>query len=153
MDDGTVSRFWPKVDVRGPEDCWEWKASISRLSGYGKFRFHGRMDLAHRASYWISIGDPGDLCVLHRCDNRRCVNPGHFFLGTLGDNNRDRAEKGRSRDQNGERNNLAKLTAESIGAIRRNAEGLTGRALAKRFGVSPAAICLIRKGLRWSHVG
>jgi hypothetical protein len=91
------SRFWAKVDERGPDECWEWKAGINRY-GYGKFKApHRREVTAHRMVWMLSHGReiPDGQCVLHRCDNRSCVNPAHLSLGTQLDNIRDRDRKGR----------------------------------------------------------
>jgi len=96
-----IARFWDKVepmfDDRG---CWEWRGRGNQ-SGYGQL-FVGydgiasRPVLAHRASWRINVGPiPNGLCVLHRCDNPPCVNPGHLFLGTRLVNNRDMIAKGR----------------------------------------------------------
>src|SRR5690606_32428514 len=71
-------RFWGKVDVRGPSECWPWKAS-TWPSGYGQFRMDGRPTGAHRVAYAVTRGDiPAGLHVLHRCDNPPCVNPNHL---------------------------------------------------------------------------
>lgn len=93
--DKAESLFWEKVDKRGPEDCWEWKAAHTKR-GYGCFRFNERQDLSHRVSYILAHGSiPDGLWVLHKCDNPKCVNPAHLFLGTHQDNMNDMKNKGR----------------------------------------------------------
>jgi len=89
-----AARFWGKVECRG--DCWEWTGS--RIwSGYGMFWKDGRYQRAHRVAYELTNGEvPADLFVLHRCDNRGCVNPDHLDIGTHRDNMRDRNERGRT---------------------------------------------------------
>lgn len=101
----TEDRFWSKVSY-GPsassmigQECWPWTGAASD-EGYGRFLLNGRNGgyvMAHRYAWEQANGPiPDGLFVLHRCDNPRCVNPWHLFLGTKGDNNRDRAAKGRS---------------------------------------------------------
>lgn len=80
------ARFWNKVDVRGQNECWNWNSRI-RNSGYGVMWWYGQGVSAHRLSWTIHSGPiPDGLLVLHNCDNKRCVNPNHLYLGTSGDN-------------------------------------------------------------------
>ena len=68
--------------------------------GYGHRKVNGRYEKTHRL-VWVEVyGEiPDGMCVLHRCDNPPCVNPGHLFLGTLSDNAQDMAAKGRQWQQ------------------------------------------------------
>lgn len=76
--------------------CWLWTGARRGNRGYGKARYHGIAMYAHRAFYREFVGDiPDGLFVCHRCDNTRCVNPSHLFVGSALDNNRDAVAKGR----------------------------------------------------------
>lgn len=90
------SRFIARVDVTETERCVEWSGSCRR-DGYGQYYILGRgMCAAHRISYEVFVEDiPSGMYVLHQCDNKRCVNPAHLFLGTAADNTHDSILKGR----------------------------------------------------------
>lgn len=90
-------RFWSKVDRSGgPDACWNWTSAL-RSKGYGDFLVRGKERCAaHRLSYIWAYGPiPNGLFVLHRCDNKLCVNPAHLFLGTHHDNMNDLTTKRR----------------------------------------------------------
>lgn len=74
--------------------CWRWRNQGS--AGYGIFCFEGRWVRANRFSHALFNGPvPAGSIVCHRCDNPYCVNPGHLFVGTHSDNQKDRFKKGR----------------------------------------------------------
>lgn len=103
-------RFRDKYIIR-ENDCWEWIAYTTR-HGYGSFRLNGNVELAHRASWIIYKGNIPrgtgyhGICALHKCDNRKCVNPDHLFLGTQKENIRDGITKGRIKGWNNGRGGI-----------------------------------------------
>ena len=143
-----TERFWRDVDTSG--DCWNWTGGVHDQSGYGRFTADKKPMLAHRFSYAIHQGayDPR-WCVLHQCDNPKCVRPTHLFLGTKGDNNRDRHAKGR--DKKYQRiPSIAKVTPLQTDAILAlNATGdFAGQELAELFGLSAATVSRVIRGQR-----
>jgi hypothetical protein len=147
-----ADHFWAKVRRGGPDDCWEWAGARNPL-GYGNFWGGSGHARAHRFAFELENGPiPAGLCVLHRCDNTSCVNPGHLFLGTMKDNTADMVAKGRARGGvSGERNGKARLTVEAVIEIR-SRRAVSARALAERFGVHRHTIHAIRRGQFWKEV-
>lgn len=142
-------RFWERVDVQGPDECWEWTAG--RIAGgYGRINDLGRPLGAHRVSWEIEnqTSVPEGLVVCHRCDNPPCCNPAHLFVGTTRDNAQDRDRKGRG--LHGEANYCAKLTWDSVRSIRRRVDaGERQCDLAREYGVTRTTINDIVKGRSW----
>ena len=141
-----IKRFWAKVSKDVEDQCWEWTAA-KQTKGYGCVSVQGKIKLAHRVAYEISVGEiPDGKFVLHKCDNRCCVNPNHLFLGNHKDNMNDMVEKGRQAKY--ERNAKSKLTYEDVKAIKDlYAESrYSYRQLAQQFGVSIGYIgCIVRE--------
>lgn len=149
--DKTISNFWKKVEISkdnfyNDTPCWEWTGGTKM--GAGAFRIDGKTYYAYRIS-WILKNKkiPRGLCVLHKCDNRLCVNPDHLFLGTQKDNLLDMIRKGRR----GIINNPRKLTPEEVEKIRELY--LTGEysqpEIANLFEISTSHVCNIINRKTW----
>lgn len=162
----------------GTEACWEWPMSKNRQTGYGQFvvRIGGKSKLltAHRVSHEIFLGFiPDGMDVCHKCDNRKCFNPAHLFVGYAADNMSDMVEKGRS-GQRGPRpegwihpsklrpecvrrgNNSASAkineeTAILIADSLRNS-GLSMVDIAKKYCAPYSTVTTIKYGVAWGHV-
>lgn len=154
-----AQKVWSLIDKRGPDECWPW-IGTGTCGEYGTIRigasFKNRF-LTTRVLWKITHNeDPGDLCVLHKCDLPKCCNPRHHFLGTRGDNNRDRHAKGRTvlwkKRAVGTRNARAKLNEEKVVEMRRmyRDEELSFKELGAKFGVSANTARCVVNGKWWT---
>lgn len=150
--EGFVERFTAKY-VKDESGCWVWTASTAG-KGYGQIKVPSqrRQVYAHRVAYELSKGPiPIGRLVCHTCDNPKCVNPDHLFLGSAKDNLQDMKRK--DRHLRGDRNAKAVLTESQVREIRGLSDtGYRQHELAKRFGVSQMTISRIVRGERWTHV-
>lgn len=151
--------------------CWNWCKAISN-NGYGKIGVSSYKTMTtHRVSWLIKYGEIKDnLFVLHKCDNRKCVNPDHLYLGTVKDNSRDLMERGnpyleirkhltpeiekrrlaalpRGKEHH---RSAAKLTEEQVMEIFHSDD--PQKEIAKRFGIIQQTVSLIKRKERWAYL-
>lgn len=145
-----AERFWRRV-TKTP-GCWLWTGTRDEY-GYGVVWANDSRNTAHRYSYRLHFGNiPDGLCVLHRCDNRVCVRPDHFFLGTNQDNMNDMVAK--QRQCRGESMHSSKMTVAKVIEMRRqhDEDGRSIFSLSKEYGIhnKSAHDIIFRK--TWKHV-
>lgn len=144
-------RFWK--NVHKTDTCWNWIGAIQK-GGYGTIELNYHSLKAHRVSYEIHFGQiPKGRFVCHHCDNRRCVNPNHLFLGNPSINGADAASKDRM--PFGNRHIWSKLKESNIPFIRSalRFKTATGPELARKFGVHHTVIYHAARGITWKRAG
>jgi len=148
----TISRFLAKIDIQEKENCWDWTGSLT--GGYGCFRVGGRKGKVYKATrlLWRLVHgtDPSNQIICHTCDNPKCCNPSHLFLGSDLTNARDKETKKRGNHPRGEQQGAAKLTESEVTEIFLSHDPV--KTLCKRFGVSRGAIDGIQSRKTWNHV-
>ena len=136
-------------------DCVIFSGCID-ARGYGKMRYNGRVERAHRVAYMRNVGKiPAGKVVRHKCDNPSCVNPQHLELGSQLDNVRDIYERNRQADHSGENNSQAQLTVQQVREIKYALlspyRGIV-RDLAAKYGVSRTIVTNIKIGRTWTFL-
>ena len=153
-------RLWSRVDMSaGPGGCWLWLGGVNS-NGYGMIRrepegnaIRGIKTTTHRVAWDLTHGPIAQgLHVCHRCDNPRCVNPAHLWLGTHAQNLADMKTKGRA--ARGDRSGTARLDSRQVQVIKRLLflGHCSAAEISALLGVSSAAIDSIRNEKTWRHI-
>lgn len=165
-----TDRFWAKVAKT--DTCWLWTGHVDT---YGRFKFEGRSQPAHRVAWQLLRGPIPDwtgqttgVCVIHACDNPICVNPAHLRLGNQAENVADMKAKGRAdrtkkargaangvhtrpeRRARGVVNGAAKLAEAEVLAIRKDTR--TQDAIAADYRIGQSHVSRIKRGIGWAHL-
>lgn len=141
--------------IQKTRSCWLWKSSFSG-HGYGMFRKSIDNNLycigAHRASWIIHHQKkiPDKMLVCHECDNKKCVNPNHLFIGSHQNNSDDKITK--NRGINGEKNGRSKLTDIKVKNILSLHPKESIGEISRMFDVDRSTISLIINGKSWQHI-
>lgn len=136
------------------KDCWNWIKSVRSSSNpYGQIRYQGKIWIASRLSWVHHRGPiPEGLCVLHKCDNPKCINPEHLYLGTNKDNTKDILDRGRRQDQRGERNPNRRLSTEDVEKIKAMlTDKIRQKDIAAKFGVTQSCVSHINTRRNRTH--
>ena len=153
----TAERFSSRVNKT--DGCWEWTGGGVR--GYGRYWFNGKQVQSHRYSYTLHhpltidlLDGHREICVCHRCDNPKCVNPAHLFLGSHADNVKDKEAKGRGNQAKGEKQGASKITEAQVREIRNKYAngGITQQQLALEYGITHTTVHSLIRRKTWFHI-
>lgn len=158
----TIFKRFAKHTRYNPENgCWEWTGALrSKNSEYGAINIGGRIKLAHRVSYELYKGEiPKGMSVCHKCDNPKCVNPDHLFIGTHSDNMMDAYQKGRLDVPEGvkfKKGNMpanATITKEQAVQVKLAIKGGMGnKEISETLGIKYGTIVDIRRGKSFKNI-
>lgn len=149
-------RFHQSYIIDEATGCWNWSKRTDPQTGYGIFKakeLNKRIMAASRASWFIHNGPIKERFrhVCHKCDNRKCVNPDHLFLGSIKENMEDCVAKGRI--NRGEDRPQSKLTEENVREARKlRQSGMGWAKLAAKYDVAQWCIISAVTGKTWAHV-
>lgn len=143
---------WKRINIKGDDDCWEWGGYLKK-DGYGTISINSLLYYVHRVVYILTYGSiPNEKLILHHCDNRKCCNPKHLFLGTDQDNSNDMLYK--HRQNRGEKVNTNKLTTLQVLKIRKlySTGNYLQRELGEIYEITSRNICSIVNNKTWRHI-
>ena len=145
-----------KINKRGCFECTSHKTDSFGYPRSGRVVDGIRFWIISHYMYYKHKGSiPKGLCVLHKCDNPKCINPNHLELGTLKENVRQRDTRGRTSREartNGEINGMSKLTTSDIIKIRSLKGKLTQNKIASMFNISQTHVSGVQRGAYWRHL-
>lgn len=143
--------FMMSFTIKGKKNCWEW-VNANVKNGYGIVEYDKKKMSAHRLSFLFHKGEiPEHQDVCHSCDNRRCVNPEHLFLGSRAVNMQDSLKKGRF--PVGENSVQSKITEKDVKEIRKMREKkIKYKEISCIYGITEQSICDLVKRRTWKHV-
>lgn len=156
LSNSEIKKIFSNIKYPGNNtDCWIWIGYFNN-KGYGNIGLLGKYFLAHRLLYQCYYGPiDSSICVLHKCDNPKCVNPNHLFLGSRSDNIVDMVNKGRQNAQRGSKHCNSKLTEFDVVNIMNGVNNGTYTSIydiIKAYPVSEVVIRKIFRGLLWTQV-
>lgn len=140
--------FHKYVLEKGVDECWPWQSALSE-DGHPRFGAEGTQWWVHRLVYeerYSAIPDYPERLVMHLCNNSKCCNPNHLFLGTAADNMAHAGLTG-TLSRKGSANGNSKLTTQQAEAIR--SDPRPSRAVAKLYGLEKTQVLRIRRGDHW----
>jgi hypothetical protein len=142
-------QLYSRISKNEVSGCWNWLGALFKGSNYGQFcnrEVSKSPTTAHRASWEIHKGPiPAGKMVCHTCDNRKCVNPEHLYLGTNSENMRDRSKRGYVHQM--------RLDEAKVREMRQLRQiGWSWRKLAARYGVHVNAVVEATTGKTWAYV-
>jgi hypothetical protein len=120
--------------------CYVCTSHQTNYSGYPIISYNGKGHKAHRLLYTLFVGEiPEDKIIMHKCDNRLCLNVDHYQLGTIKDNNDDMSQKGRHSKKR------TRLTLDQKRELYKNEEKLNSMQLCEKYGIGYSTLKDIRK--------
>lgn len=142
--------FAERSKLNAETGCIEWTRYVGE-NGYGTVKHRKKQYTAHRFAWMHKHGPvPNGMVICHKCDNRKCINVDHLFIGTTLDNVRDKIAKGRLRVAEGEASGTSKLTANQIEQIVMDRR--SQRKIAQDYGVSQSTISMVKTRKVWRSV-
>lgn len=163
-------KIYKRLVKKSDEECWEW--SGNQCNGYGRILIDGKSFPAHAVVLYLETGNWPDntQVVCHKCDNKKCCNPNHLYIGTQKQNTIDRSKSGLTATKiNGrhkcvvkpetiargvDKGKCVKLNDDIVKQIRSEYVPFSVgyEVLAKKFNVAPSTIRSVVLRLKWSHV-
>ena len=150
-----MQRFWSKVEIKGPDDCWLWKGS--KRCEYGGFSIKHVTFLAHRVAWALANGYmPDEYNVCHNCpggDNPLCCNPAHLWLCSQSQNTLDAYQKGQQISQKGSEHGRSKLNEwQACGVMALSLMGWEQKHIGAYYGIKQPTVSNIVTCKYWNHL-